>query len=83
MALCVAEWPNILFFLVDFMCIGKTSVPFLYKDGEVRKIGLNNFYPHSHCNTFFYIPAKNWKITYNYESETWELYNLKDDPFEK
>ena len=36
--------PNILFFLVDDMGVGDTSVPFLYKDGDAQKIGLNNLY---------------------------------------
>ena len=43
-ALWAEERPNILFFLVDDMGIGDTSVPFLYKDGEAQKIGLNNLY---------------------------------------
>ena len=36
--------PNILFFLVDDMGVGDTSVPFLYKDGEAEKIALNDLY---------------------------------------
>ena len=36
--------PNILFFLVDDMGVGDTSVPFLYKDGEPQKITLNELY---------------------------------------
>ena len=43
-ALWAEERPNILFFLVDDMGVGDTSVPFLYKDGEAQKIGLNNLY---------------------------------------
>ena len=43
-----ASWadkrPNILFFLVDDMGIGDTSVPFLYRDGEAQKIKLNDLY---------------------------------------
>ena len=45
---CTASWadkrPNILFFLVDDMGIGDTSVPFLYRDGEAQKIKLNDLY---------------------------------------
>lgn len=36
--------PNILFFLVDDMGIGDTSVPFLYRDGKPQRIGLNALY---------------------------------------
>jgi len=43
-ALWAEERPNILFFLVDDMGIGDTSVPFLYKDGKPQKIGLNTLY---------------------------------------
>lgn len=39
-----AERPNILFFLVDDMGIGDTSVPFLYKDGKPQRIPLNDLY---------------------------------------
>lgn len=39
-----AERPNILFFLVDDMGIGDTSVPFLYNDGKPQKIPLNDLY---------------------------------------
>lgn len=39
-----ADRPNILFFLVDDMGIGDTSVPFLYKDGKPQKIPLNDLY---------------------------------------
>ena len=39
-----AERPNILFFLVDDMGVGDTSVPFLYKDGKPQKIPLNDLY---------------------------------------
>ncbi|MEM0925348.1 MAG: sulfatase-like hydrolase/transferase, partial [Planctomycetota bacterium] len=38
------ERPNILFFLVDDMGIGDTSVPFLYRDGAAQKIPLNSLY---------------------------------------
>ena len=44
MALWADKRPNILFFLVDDMGIGDTSVPFLYKDGEPQKIELNDLY---------------------------------------
>lgn len=39
-----ADRPNILFFLVDDMGIGDTSVPFLYRDGKPQKIPLNDLY---------------------------------------
>ena len=39
-----ADRPNILFFLVDDMGIGDTSVPFLYRDGKAQKIPLNDLY---------------------------------------
>lgn len=38
------EQPNILFFLVDDMGIGDTSVPFYYRDGKAQKIELNKLY---------------------------------------
>jgi len=44
MALWADKRPNILFFLVDDMGIGDTSVPFLYKDGESQKIEFNDLY---------------------------------------
>ena len=44
MALWADKRPNILFFLVDDMGIGDTSVPFLYKEGESQKIDLNDLY---------------------------------------
>ncbi|MEM7383980.1 MAG: sulfatase-like hydrolase/transferase [Verrucomicrobiota bacterium] len=40
--------PNILFFLVDDMGVGDTSVPFFYQDGEARKIELNEVYRTPH-----------------------------------
>ena len=39
-----AKKPNILFFLVDDMGIGDTSVPFLYENGKSKKIPLNDLY---------------------------------------
>ena len=36
--------PNILFFLVDDMGVGDTSLPFLYKNGKVQKVPHNNLY---------------------------------------
>lgn len=39
-----ADRPNILFFLVDDMGIGDTSVPFLYRDGKPQRIPLNDLY---------------------------------------
>ena len=39
-----ADKPNILFFLVDDMGIGDTSVPFLYEKGVPKKIALNDLY---------------------------------------
>ena len=39
-----ADRPNILFFLVDDMGVGDTSVPFLYEDGKPKKIALNDLY---------------------------------------
>lgn len=39
-----AERPNILFFLVDDMGIGDTSVPFFYQDDQPQKIPLNDLY---------------------------------------
>lgn len=47
-ALWADKRPNILFFLVDDMGIGDTSVPFLYKDGEAQKIELNHLYRTPH-----------------------------------
>lgn len=43
-ALWGGEHPNILFFLVDDMGVGDTSVPFLYKNGEPQRIALNELY---------------------------------------
>ena len=39
-----ADRPNILFFLVDDMGVGDTSVPFLYQDGKPQRISLNDLY---------------------------------------
>ena len=41
-------------------------------------------FPHKHRNTLFSTHREgNWKIIYNYGSESWELYDLRSDPFEK
>lgn len=41
-------------------------------------------FPHRHRNTLFSTYRENdWKIIYSYASETWELYNLTNDPFER
>ena len=60
-ALQAGERPNILFFLVDDMGIGDTSVPFLYKDGEPQKIALNDLYRTPHMAKL----AKNGRIFTN------------------
>lgn len=43
-AALAADKPNILFFLVDDMGVGDTSVPFLYENGKPKKIPLNDLY---------------------------------------
>lgn len=41
-------------------------------------------FPHKHRNTLFSTHREgDWKIIYNYGSESWELYDLRSDPFEK
>ena len=41
-------------------------------------------FPHKHRNTLFSTHREgNWKIIYNYGPESWELYDLETDPFEK
>ena len=41
-------------------------------------------FPHRHRNTLFSTHREgDWKIIYNYGSESWELYDLGSDPFEK
>jgi len=41
-------------------------------------------FPHKHRNTLFSTHREGtWKIIYNYGSESWELYDLGSDPFEK
>lgn len=53
-------------------------------EGTHRPQEFLTHFPHRHRNTLFSTyRRKDWKIIYNYVSETWELYNLKDDPFEK
>lgn len=42
------ERPNILFFLVDDMGVGDTSVPFFFKNGESERIPLNDLYRTPH-----------------------------------
>ena len=36
--------PNILFFLVDDMGVGDTSVPFLFENGKPKRIPTNDLY---------------------------------------
>jgi arylsulfatase A-like enzyme len=53
-------------------------------EGTHRPQEFLTHFPHRHRNTLFSTyRQKDWKIIYNYASETWELYDLKDDPFEK
>lgn len=41
-------------------------------------------FPHKHRNTLFSTHREgDWKIIYNYGPESWELYDLESDPFEK
>jgi len=40
-------------------------------------------FPHAHANNLFSTFIKgDWKVIYQYASSGWELYNLKDDPYE-
>lgn len=40
-------------------------------------------FPHAHRNNLFSTFIKDdWKVIYSYASTTWELYNLKADPYE-
>jgi len=40
-------------------------------------------FPHSHNNSMFSTFIKgDWKVIYSYASAAWELYNLKEDPYE-
>lgn len=57
---------------------------FTATEGTHRPQEFLTHFPHRHRNTLFSTyRRKDWKIIYNYGSETWELYNLKFDPFEK
>ena len=57
---------------------------FTGKEGVHRPQEFLTHFPHRHRNTLFSTyRQEDWKIIYNYAPETWELYNLKDDPFEK
>ena len=57
---------------------------FTATEGNHRPQEFLTHFPHKHRNTLFStFRRKDWKIIYNYESEKWELYNLKLDPFEK
>lgn len=57
---------------------------FLGKEGEHRPAEFLTHFPHRHQNTLFSTFREGeWKIIYNYAPESWELYHLKDDPFEK
>ena len=40
--------PNILFYLVDDMGVGDTSVPFFYEDGKPKRIPTNELYRTPH-----------------------------------
>ena len=56
---------------------------FTGKPGPHRPQEFLTHFPHRHRNTLFSTyRQKDWKIIYSYASEEWELYNLKDDPFE-
>ena len=52
------EKPNILFFLVDDMGVGDTSVPFLYENGKPKRIPTNDLYRTPHME----ILAKNGRL---------------------
>ena len=50
--------PNILFFLVDDMGVGDTSVPFFYEDGKPKRIPTNDLYRTPHMEKL----AKNGRL---------------------
>ena len=50
--------PNILFFLVDDMGVGDTSVPFFYEDGKPKRIPTNDLYRTPHMEEL----AKNGRL---------------------
>ena len=57
---------------------------FTGKPGPHRPQEFLTHFPHRHRNTLFSTYRQNdWKIIYSYATEEWELYNLKDDPFER
>jgi arylsulfatase A-like enzyme len=40
-------------------------------------------FPHAHANNLFSTFIKgDWKVIYNYANAAWELYNLREDPYE-
>jgi len=79
--------PNIIVFLVDDMGLMDTSLPFVV-DAERKEEFLNHF-PHQHRSSYFTSYVKgDWKVIYHYpapkaKAAKYELYNLKNDPYEK
>ncbi|MBT3667166.1 MAG: sulfatase-like hydrolase/transferase [Opitutae bacterium] len=71
---------------VEDMILDGVDVSLLLSEGSSFKT-LSRFtthFPHKHRNTLFSTHREgDWKIIYNYGPATWELYNLKMDPFEK
>ena len=61
--------PNILFFLVDDMGVGDTSVPFFYEDGKQKRIPTNDLYRTPHMEEL----AKNAGWTQKVCDENLEL----------
>ena len=87
---CVDMLPTILSIagaqpVKEMILDGVDVSPLLSENSSLKTLPkFTTHFPHKHRNTLFSTHREgDWKIIYNYGSATWELYNLKKDPFEK
>lgn len=68
----------------DMILDGVDVSPLFSQDSKLKTSStFTTHFPHKHRNTLFSTHREgNWKIIYNYGPATWELYDLKTDPFE-
>lgn len=65
---------------------GVSLVPLLKQSGGLNRPDLYWHYPHYHGSTWTpgaAVRSGDWKLIAFYETDTYELYNLKADPYEK